>query len=387
VAGEPAVEYRLKRSIDAFPASDGELYLLRTGSGEDHVVKDPTERDRAILELLGKGYVTEAGIVDELRRRGVDDDGVGDALADLEQGAFVERAGGGALLSERERDRYDRQLIYFADLAAPGVLAEELQQRLREATVVVLGTGGLGSWTACGLACAGVGSLVLVDDDRVELSNLNRQILFGERDVGGLKVERAKRALRAHNPEIAVRAVERRVRGPRDLDDLVDGASLVITVADWPPYDLPRWVNRACVEAGVPHVSAGQRLPLNRVGPTVVPGESACLECEERGIRRDYPLYDELAEFRTAHPVDAATIAPASGIVGSMLAMEAIHLLTGLARPSSQGAVLLFDLRTLVVKREEIARDPDCPLCGGLAHATDAHELAQSLDGFAKSAR
>lgn len=357
-------EYRLKRSIDAFPASDGELYLLRTGAGEDYVVKDPTERDRVVLELLGKGYVSEAALVAECERRGLAGDGVAGALEDLERGGFVERAGGGDLLAERERARYDRQLIYFADLAAPGVRSEELQLRLREATVVVLGTGGLGSWTACGLACAGVGSLVLIDDDRVELSNLNRQILFGERDVGGLKVEMAERALHAHNPEIDIRTVERRVRGPRDLDDVLDGASLVITVADWPPYELPRWVNGACVAAGVPHISAGQHLPLNRIGPTVVPGESACLECEERAIRREYPLYDELAEFRTARPVDAATIAPASGIVGSMLAMEAIHLLTGLVTPSSQDAVLLFDLRTLVVTREEIARDPDCPVCG-----------------------
>ena len=364
---DTTTEYRLKRSIDAFPASDGSLYLLRTGAGEDYVVEDATARDRVILELLGKGYVSEAAIVDELRRRGVDSVGVGDALADLERGAVVERAGGGSLLADRERARYDRQLIYFADLAAAGVMSEELQLRLKRATVVVLGTGGLGSWTACGLACAGVGSLVLIDDDRVELSNLNRQILFGERDVGGLKVEMAKRALHAHNPEIDVRAVVRRVSGPRDLDDLLDGVSLVITVADWPPYDLPRWVNGACVAAGVPHISAGQHLPLNRIGPTVVPGVSACLECEERGIRSEYPLYDELAEFRTAHPVDAATIAPASGIVGSMLAMEAIHLLTGLVKPSSQDAVLMFDLRTLVVTREEFTRDPECPVCGGLS--------------------
>lgn len=362
----PALEYRLKRSIDAFPASDGSLYLLRTGVDEEYAVEDPTDRDRVVLELLGAGYVSEAALVAECERRGVASDGIAETLAALEHGGFVERAGGGNLLTEQERERYDRQLIYFADLAEPGVLAEELQLRLKEATVVVLGTGGLGSWTACGLACAGVGSLVLIDDDRVELSNLNRQILFGEDDVGGLKVDMAKRALHAHNPDLQIRAVERRVRGPEDLKDVLDGASLLIAVADWPPYELPRWVNRACVEAGVPHISAGQHLPLNRVGPTVVPGRSACLECEERRARRDYPLYDEVTEFRTANQVDAATIAPASGILGSMLAMEAIHLLTGVSPPSSLNAVLMFDLRTMVVTREEIERDPDCPVCAGL---------------------
>lgn len=360
-----AVELRLKRSVDYFPAADGSVYLLRPG-GEDLTVKEPSARDRVVLELLAEGYVGEAALEEACEERGVAAGDIAGALADLEATGVLERAGGEASISPDERERYDRQLIYFADLAKPGTAAEELQLRLRDATVVVLGTGGLGSWTACGLVCAGVGSLVLVDDDRVDLSNLNRQLLFDERDLGQSKIETARRRLEAHNSELRVRTVERRVRSTNDLADLVDGADLLIVTADWPPYDLPRWVNTACLAAGVPYVTAGQVLPLIRIGPMVIPGRSACLECQERSARRDYPLYDELVDFRTASPADAATLGASSGIVGSMLAMEAIHLLTGSVTPASVDAALLLDVKTMGIVSEQVERDPDCPACGNL---------------------
>jgi ThiF family len=192
-AAGPVPAYRLKRSVDCFPASDGAVYLLRAGD-DDLTVTEPSERDRLVLELLSKGFVSKAALADACRQRGVSVDGVEAALADLEAAGVLEPAPDATMLSSSDRDRYDRQLIYFADLAPPQTAAEELQRRLASATVVVLGTGGLGSWAACGLACAGIGSLVLIDDDRVELSNLNRQLLFGERDLGALKVEAAARA-------------------------------------------------------------------------------------------------------------------------------------------------------------------------------------------------
>jgi molybdopterin-synthase adenylyltransferase len=145
---------------------------------------------------------------------------------------------------------------------------------------------------------------------------------------------------------------------------VLDGADLLIATADWPPYDLPRWINSACLEADVPYITSGQILPLIRIGPMVIPGRSACLECQERHARGAYPLYDELAEFRTAKPADAATLGASSGVVGSMVAMEAIHLLTGEVTPASVDTALIFDLRTMELTREEVARDPGCTACG-----------------------
>ena len=227
----------------------------------------------------------------------------------------------------------------------------------------MLGCGGLGSWALCGLACAGVGRLVLVDDDTVELSNLNRQLLFRMRDLGFGKARAAAEALRAFNPELELTVVPRRVASAADVRSVADGADLVIETADWPPYELSRWINRACAEAGVAHISAGQFPPTVRVGPLYVPGETGCLECQERAARRAFPLYDEVVAHRAARPSTAATLGPASGLVGSILSMEAVHHLTGICRPATRGAALMIDLRTLEVRREPVPRDPACPVC------------------------
>jgi bacteriocin biosynthesis cyclodehydratase domain-containing protein len=205
----------------------------------------------------------------------------------------------------------------------------------------------------------------LIDHDRVELSNLNRQLLFSESDLGRLKVEAAAEALRAHHSGVEVVGLPRLVGGPGDVAELLDGAELLILSADWPPFELPRWVNRACLKAGVPFLCAAQFPPSVRVGPLVVPGRSACLECAERQTRRDHPLVDELAA-RPPAPSPAATLGAASGVAGSLIAMEALHLISGAFEPATIDTAVVVDLRGLVISREQVERDPGCPSCVAL---------------------
>jgi molybdopterin-synthase adenylyltransferase len=359
IAASPT-RYRLKRSVEVFAAADGRVFLMCPGTGEDFVLPSPSPAERAVLECLAAEPVTKQvlanGASEPLQAER--------CLHDLVELGLVERLHGGGLLSGAQAERYDRQLVYWADLAGPEESADLLQRRLAEAKVVVLGCGGLGSWAAAGLACAGVGELVLVDDDRVETSNLNRQLLFGEADLGGAKVDVAARALVRHNSELRVTGVRRRVSGPGDLEDCLGGASFLIAAADWPPYRLQRWVNRACLDAGVAYVTAGQFLPRVRIGPLVVPGGSACWECIERQARDEHPDYDEVAT-RPPRASTAATLGAASGIVGSLMAMEAIHYLTGAVDPATTGTSIVVDLRTLELAREQLRADPNCPSCGG----------------------
>jgi bacteriocin biosynthesis cyclodehydratase domain-containing protein len=230
---------------------------------------------------------------------------------------------------------------------------------------VVLGAGGLGSWTLAGLACAGVGRIVAVDDDTVELSNLNRQVLYRMADIGRRKVDVAAEALRALNPEIDVVPVTRRVQSVADVRSVATGADFVVCTADWPVHEIGRWVNRACLELGLPHTSAGQFPPRVRIGPTFVPGRTACLECQEQAVRRDFPLYDELVEHRRNSAPVAATLGAPSGLIGSLLAMEVIHWITGISEPATLGRGLVFDLRDFSSHWESIAPDPGCELACG----------------------
>ena len=237
-----------------------------------------------------------------------------------------------------------------------------MQLALRDATVLVLGAGGLGSWTMAGLACAGVGRIVAVDDDTIELSNLNRQVLYRMCDIGRRKVDVAAETLRALNPEIDFVPLARRVGSVEDVRSVAAGTDFVVCTADSPVHEIGRWVNRACLELGLPHTSAGQFPPRIRVGPTFVPGRTACLECQEGAVRRGFPLYDELVEHRKRHAPVAATLGAPSGLIGSLLAMEVIHWITGISEPATLGRGLVFDLRDFSSHWEAVDPDPNCEL-------------------------
>ena len=348
---------RLKPSVEPFPASTGDIYLLRSDSGHDVVLREASPFARELVNALAEGVRPAGG--PEIQA----------AIAQLEEAGVVAEdaaAPGAAGLSAGEALRYDRQLHYFGDQASPERTADDMQLALRNATVVVLGAGGLGSWTMAGLACAGVGRIVAVDDDTIELSNLNRQVLYRMSDIGRLKVEVAAEALSALNPDIDFVPLARRVRSSADVRSVAAGADFVVCTADWPVHDIGRWVNRACLELGIPHTSAGQFPPRVRIGPTFVPGRTACLECQERAIRREFPLYDELVEHRKSAAPVAATLGAPSGLIGSLLAMEVIHWITGISEPATLGRGLVFDLRDFSNHWEAIEPDPDCELaCAG----------------------
>jgi molybdopterin-synthase adenylyltransferase len=266
-------------------------------------------------------------------------------------------------LSPAERLRYDRQLRYFGDLAAPGLSAADYHGRLAASRVALLGLGGLGSWAAYGLAC-GVGELVLVDGDVVEQSNFNRQILYRERDVGRPKPAVAAEALAAFNSATSLHALERRLESTAEIEDVVRGCDFVVNAADWPAHDIERWVNVACFGLGVPSITMSHAPPIARVGPLYVPGETGCFACQEHMYRHSYPLFDEIVDQRRGKPSPAATLGPVCAFVGGQVALEALHFLTRLCPPATLGTAHIYDLRTMEITRESVPRLVGCSVCG-----------------------
>ena len=358
-----ARRYRLRPSIEVVPAGE-DLLLLRAGETADLAVRTPDEADRQLLATLSRRACTFDVLASAMERAGVALPAEvlrGKLEALLAADAVVVHDGPPGTLTAVDALRFDRQLPYLAERGDP----ERLQARLRDATVVVLGCGGLGTWSVASLASLGVGSMVLVDDDRVELSNLNRQILFGAGDVGGAKAELAAAWLARFDPRIAVRTVSRRVAGPGDLEPLLRGADALVHAADSPPYQLERWVNEACLATGVPWIASGQMPPTLKVGPTYVPGRTACFACHERALAREHPHWPEVLAARTAAPAVATTLGPASGLLGTTVALQLLDLLTGADLPATAGRALLIDMRTLASHYEAVERDPDCPACAG----------------------
>ncbi len=250
--------------------------------------------------------------------------------------------------------RYSRQILLpQIDLAG--------QEALAGARVLLVGMGGLGCPAALYLCAAGVGELVLVDDDTVDLTNLQRQVLYGEADLGLPKVRAAAARLAALNPHVRLTPRVERLQGER-LQAAVSAATVVLDGSD--NFATRQAVNRACVAAGRPLVS-GAAIRFEAQFAVFDPRlpDSPCYAC----------LYPEHAsEAKDELPAERCTaagvIGPLVGVMGSLQALAAIRLITG-AGDSPAGSLWLFDALRLDWQRLALPRDPDCPVCAGRAGA------------------
>jgi bacteriocin biosynthesis cyclodehydratase domain-containing protein len=353
---------RIKRTTEQIEAPNGDLYLLRPSAGTDVQIENPDADGRRLLAALDGSLER-----DELEER-FGQEAVGDLLAQLEELGLVEDATDDDLIPPATTERFDRQIRYFADITT-GPTPSQCQARLAEARIVVLGVGGLGGWSALSLACCGVGEMLLVDGDRVEESNLNRQVLYTEADIGRLKVEAAAERLGAFHSRMRLETVLERVDSEEAVASLIEGYDFVIDAADWPAHEIEQWCNSACFAAEIPYMTMSHFPPIARVGPLYVPGVTGCFACQVAAYRRSYPMFDAAIEQRRAKPSPAATLGPACGLIGGHVGLDVMHHLTGLAKPSTQGVGHIYDLRTMEVEREAVVPEPDCPVCGHLLTA------------------
>jgi molybdopterin-synthase adenylyltransferase len=245
--------------------------------------------------------------------------------------------------TDAEIERYSRQLV-LPEWGAAAQLA------LAEASVLVIGAGALGSPVALYLAGAGVGRMGIVDDDAVELSNLHRQLLHFTPDLGVAKSESAAAKLRFLNPDVVVEPYQMRVDA-ENAAAIVEGQDLVVDCSD--AFATRYAVNAACCAARVPLVEAGV-LGMSGLVMSIKPGRTACYRCAFPAAPEDAP--------RCA---DAGVLGPAAGVIGSLQALEAMKLLTGVA-PAIADGFLQVDLATAEFLRVNTSRRPGCPDCGAL---------------------
>jgi molybdopterin/thiamine biosynthesis adenylyltransferase len=238
--------------------------------------------------------------------------------------------------------RYSRQLLLDGfDIAA--------QQSLADATLLLIGCGGLGSPAALYLAAAGIGRLRLADHDRVDLSNLQRQILFGDGDIGRLKVDAAKERLQQINCHVECEGLPQRLQ-ESSLDEVLDGIDLVIDGSD--TFATRHAINRACFRNGIPLVS----------GAVIrAEGQVSCFDPRNAGSPCYHCLYEE-GGGDEVNCVTNGVLGPVAGMIGSIQAIEAIKLLTGWGSPL-MGRLLLVDARNMAMRTLKLSRDPACPVC------------------------
>jgi molybdopterin/thiamine biosynthesis adenylyltransferase len=241
------------------------------------------------------------------------------------------------MLSAEELKRYDRQIMIPE-------IGEEGQERLKQARVLVAGAGGLGSPIAIYLAAAGVGTIRIVDHDRVDVTNLNRQVLHWEKDRGVLKVDSATEKLRELNPHVNLESVHKTI-DEANIMQLVEGFDAIVDAMD----NLPTryLLNKAAIDRNIPFFHGAVRGFEGRV-MTVIPGETACLRCMYRG-----PIPEE------KFPV----IGVAPALVGAVQVTEVIKYIVG-AGGLLANRLLVYDGLDMKFTEFTVKRNPDCDHCG-----------------------
>lgn len=251
-------------------------------------------------------------------------------------------------MQDEELLRYSRQIM-LPEMDVAG------QQALLDASVLIVGMGGLGSPAAMYLAAAGVGHLLLADDDTVDLSNLQRQIVHGQDSIGLPKVHSAEATLRRLNPHVRITPLQQRLT-EADLDALLPGVNLVLDACD--NFSTRFALNAASVRHRVPLVSGAA---IRMEGQVTVfdprQASSPCYQC----------LYRQ-GDDEQASCARNGVMAPLVGIIGAVQAMEAIKLLTGVGEPLT-GRLLLLDATTMQWRSLRLPRDPACPVCAAAAGA------------------
>lgn len=244
-------------------------------------------------------------------------------------------------MEDKQLLRYSRQIM-LPQIDVAG------QQKLLDSTALVMGIGGLGSPAALYLAAAGVGHLILVDFDEVELSNLQRQVLHSSHDLGKSKVDSAQQTLADLNPEIKVTPVNKKL----DKADLVQYLQDVDIVIDGTDNFATRFmVNEACVETGTPLVSGAAIRMEGQLSVFMNDGSGPCYRC----------LYQDEGE-EELRCSENGVLAPVVGVIGSMQAVEAIKVLTGIGEILSS-RLLVMDALHMDIRILKFKKDPACPVC------------------------
>lgn len=247
-----------------------------------------------------------------------------------------------AELSDQEMLRYNRQIILRQ-------FDFEGQEALKASSMLILGSGGLGCASSQYLAAAGVGKITLIDDDKVEVSNLQRQVLHTDATVGMLKVNSAKQALTAINPYLTVDTIAKRLTD-EELLPLIKQHSLVLDCCD--NVDTRNQLNRLCFETKTPLVSGAAIRMEGQISVYSYRDGEPCYQC-----------LSALFGQQTLTCVEAGIMSPVVGIVGAVQAMEAIKVAANIGTPLT-GKILMLDAMSMSWREMKLMKQPSCSVCG-----------------------
>lgn len=246
------------------------------------------------------------------------------------------------ILSDSEMLRYNRQII-LKNFDFEG------QEALKQSSILIIGAGGLGCASGQYLAAAGIGKLTLVDFDRVELSNLQRQLLHTDADIGKYKVDSAQESLCSINPHLNVDTISARLDDQAMLA-LIQSHQLVLDATD--NVETRNQLNKLCFQSKIPLVSGAAIRMEGQISVFTYHDHDPCYEC-----------LSALFGSTSLTCVEAGVMSPVVGIIGAMQALEAIKVIANYGKPYTN-KLMIFDALSLNWREMKLAKNPSCPICG-----------------------
>lgn len=324
-------------------------------------IEKPTKSFIKMLHLLdGNNSVDEVA-----KQLHVDRSKVKDTLNKLVHLGVIGEKDDARILKNSERSYYARQLAYFSIF--PPFLSqpdEKIQLLLKAKKVVIIGLGGGGTHMARELAGIGIGTLILVDGDRVEESNVARQELYDFGDLGKNKAITASKKIKKINPFVRVKAISHFIKSSKDLEYIIKGNDFVILTADEPVATILDWVNEACVKQNIPFLTIGTSEFVCSIGPFVIPHKTSCIHCIDLHENKKNPfrkrLIHQIKNYN--YPWVEAVFPPLVSLIASVASFEICRFLvtdTSLL----EGSSVTINPVNWTIKKFRWKRIENCSVC------------------------
>lgn len=264
-----------------------------------------------------------------------------------------------------EYERFRRVIHFLAEYSSSHEHLLSMWKNINSSTVLVIGLGAVGTWTACNLAQSGVCNIILMDDDVVDITNLHRQFGFTQADTGRFKTDVIAERLLKYNPDINVTASKTQLQeGSLEIFNDVN-IDLIINCADQPTVDMTSLLTgQYAMSRAIPHIiGGGYNLHLSLIGQTVIPGKSACVKCFEKTLDELNKIDPDKVKKLMVKNRKIGSFGPMCSLIASMISMEAIKVLSREIQPSNVNRRGEFDIYTMDITYKEFPRRDDCEWC------------------------
>lgn len=351
---------KLNSTVSVVKISESLLEFFKTNTRQQiHIrVKDDTimniinelDGSKTIDELSVKYAVEKADLINlltYLRKKGILDN--------------VEN-----IQEFRDYERFRRSIHFLAEYSTSHENLLEMWNNISEATVLVVGLGAVGSWVSANLVQSGVGNIILMDADIVEVTNLHRQFGYNEDDIGKKKIDVLEKRLQQYNPRLKV------IKSESYLDETslhkFDNIKidLIINCADKPNVDTTSlWIGQYAMSRNIPHIiGGGYNLHLSLIGQTVIPGRTACVNCFRKKLEEENKIDPKKVKKLAVKNRKVGSFGPMCSMIASMVGMEAIKILSKQIVPANINRRGEFNIYTMELQYKTYERRKDCEWCG-----------------------